>query len=86
LSGEEALLMIYGAHPLIYSRAPEEARAIVATVLGPTDTVDAGGGWLIFALPPSEIAVHPTDGSPGVDLSSCARTSRKPSWPFERRA
>lgn len=60
--------MIYGAHALIYSRAPEEARSLLATILGPTDTVDAGGGWLIFALPPSEIAVHPTHDAPGIDL------------------
>ncbi len=60
--------MIYGAHALIYSRAPEEARALLTTILGDGDTVDAGGGWLIFALPPSEIAVHPTTGVPGIDL------------------
>ena len=60
--------MIYGAHALIYSRAPAEARALLATILDPVDTVDAGGGWLIFALPPSEIAVHPTTGAPGIDL------------------
>ena len=60
--------MIYGAHALIYSRAPEEARALLTTILGDGDSVDAGGGWLIFALPPSEIAVHPTTGSPGIDL------------------
>jgi hypothetical protein len=59
--------MIYGAHALIYSRAPAEARALLEKVLG-TTTVDAGGGWLIFALPPSEIAVHPTNGAPGIDL------------------
>jgi hypothetical protein len=59
--------MIYGAHALVYSRAPQEARTLLATILG-TATVDAGGGWLIFALPPSEIAIHPTDGAPGIDL------------------
>jgi hypothetical protein len=59
--------MIYGAHALVFSRAPEEARELLQTILG-TQTVDAGGGWLIHALPPSEIAVHPTDGAPGIDL------------------
>lgn len=59
--------MIYGAHALVYSRAPEKARALLEKVLG-TATVDAGGGWLIFALPPAEIAVHPTDGAPRIDL------------------
>ncbi len=59
--------MIYGAHALVYSRAPGEARALLEKILG-TTKVDAGGGWLIFALPPAEIAVHPTDGAPGIDL------------------
>jgi hypothetical protein len=59
--------MIFGAHALIYSRAPGEARALMDKILGGTP-VDAGGGWLIFALPPSEIAIHPTDGAPGIDL------------------
>ena len=59
--------MIYGAHTLLYSRAPEQTRALLDTVLA-TPTVDAGGGWLIFALPPSEIAVHPTDGAPRTEL------------------
>jgi hypothetical protein len=59
--------MIYGAHALVYSRAPAETRAVLDIVLG-TRNVDAGGGWLIFALPPSEIAVHPTDGASRIDL------------------
>ncbi len=59
--------MIYGAHAFVYSRAPQEARELLNTILG-TTTVDAGGGWLIYALPPSEIAVHPTDGAPRIDL------------------
>jgi len=59
--------MIYGAHALLFSRAPAQTRAVLDTVLG-TRSVDAGGGWLIFALPPSEIAVHPTDGAPSTDL------------------
>jgi len=59
--------MIYGAHALVYSRQPDEARMLLDKILG-TRNVDAGGGWLIFALPPAEIAVHPTDGAPGIDL------------------
>ena len=59
--------MIFGAHAIVYSRAPDEVRALLGKVLGSTH-VDAGGGWLIFALPPTEIAVHPTDGTPGLDL------------------
>jgi hypothetical protein len=55
--------MIFGAHAIIFSKAPEEARQLLRTVLN-TKSVDAGAGWLIFALPPAEIAVHPTDGSP----------------------
>ncbi len=60
--------MIYGAHALVYSRAPGETRAILEKVLEGTTKVDAGGGWMIFALPPAEIAVHPTDGAPSIDL------------------
>jgi hypothetical protein len=55
--------MIFGAHAIIFSKAPEEARALLKKVLG-SKSIDAGGGWLIFPLPPAEIAVHPTDGAP----------------------
>jgi hypothetical protein len=55
--------MIFGAHAILFSKAPEEARALLKNVLG-SRSVDAGDGWLIFALPPAEIAVHPTDGAP----------------------
>ena len=56
--------MINGAHFLLYSRNPEADRAFIRDVLG-FNSVDAGRGWLIFALPPAEIAVHPSDeGSP----------------------
>jgi hypothetical protein len=53
--------MIFGAHVLLYSEKPEADRAFFRDVLG-FPSVDAGGGWLIFALPPAEVAVHPTDG------------------------
>jgi hypothetical protein len=52
--------MIIGAHSLIYSKAPDQDRAFLRDVLGLTH-VDVGGGWLIFGLPPAEIAVHPSD-------------------------
>jgi catechol 2,3-dioxygenase-like lactoylglutathione lyase family enzyme len=53
--------MIMGAHILLYSEKPEADRAFFRDVLG-FPSVDAGEGWLIFALPPSEVALHPTDG------------------------
>ena len=50
--------MIIGAHTVIYSKHPEADRAFLRDVFG-LPHVDAGDGWLIFALPPSEVAVHP---------------------------
>jgi len=50
-----------GAHVILYSRDAQADRAFLAEVLE-LDHVDVGGGWLIFALPPSEVAVHPDDG------------------------
>ena len=52
--------MINGAHFLLYSKDPESDRAFLRDVLE-LRSVDAGRGWLIFALPPAEIAVHPSD-------------------------
>lgn len=52
--------MISGAHFLLYSKDPDADRAFLRDVLE-FRSVDAGGGWLIFALPPAEIAVHPID-------------------------
>ncbi len=52
--------MLTGAHFLLYSRAPEADRAFFRDVLE-FRAVDAGGGWLIFALPPAELALHPAD-------------------------
>jgi predicted enzyme related to lactoylglutathione lyase len=54
--------MIHGVHFLLYSNDPEADRAFLRDVLG-FRFVDAGHGWLIFALPPAELAVHP-GGSP----------------------
>ncbi|MGI9063157.1 MAG: VOC family protein [Pseudonocardiaceae bacterium] len=54
--------MITGAHTIIYAAEPERARAFCRDVLGLAH-VDAGDGWLIFALPPAELGVHPADPS-----------------------
>ena len=52
--------MINGMHALIYTTKPEEMRAFFRDVLR-FPCVDAGGGRLMFALPPSELATHPAD-------------------------
>ena len=52
--------MITGVHAIIYSRDAEADRAFIRDVLG-FSSIDSGGGWLIFALPPAELAVHPDD-------------------------
>ncbi len=59
--------MINGAHVILYSADAEADRDFIRDVLGFAN-VDAGGGWLIFALPPTEVAVHPTDGPPQHEL------------------
>ena len=52
--------MIIGSHSIIYSKNPDADRAFLRDVLRLTN-VDVGGGWLIFGLPPAEVAVHPSD-------------------------
>jgi hypothetical protein len=52
--------MINGMHAILYSTDADATRDALRELLG-THWVDAGGGWLIFALPPAEIAVHPAD-------------------------
>jgi catechol 2,3-dioxygenase-like lactoylglutathione lyase family enzyme len=52
--------MITGAHVVIFTKDAEGLRCFFRDVLG-FPSVDAGGGWLIFALPPAELAAHPTD-------------------------
>jgi catechol 2,3-dioxygenase-like lactoylglutathione lyase family enzyme len=59
--------VISGAHVLIYSRDAEADRTFFKDVLG-FESVDSGGGWLIFALPPTEVAVHPTEERERHDL------------------
>ncbi len=51
--------MIVGAHSIIYSKNPEADRAFLRDVLK-LPNVDVGEGWLIFGLPPAEVAVHPS--------------------------
>lgn len=52
--------MITAIHSIVYSSKPDDSRACFRDVLG-LDSIDSGGGWLIFALPPAELAVHPAD-------------------------
>ena len=58
--------MIFGAHLVLYSADADADRAFLTEILG-LDSVDAGGGWLIFALPPAEAAIHPAE-APAAEL------------------
>ncbi|MFN2445057.1 MAG: VOC family protein [Vicinamibacterales bacterium] len=53
---------IIGTHVLLYSSEPDALRAMLRDVFG-WKHVDAGDGWLIFALPPTELGVHSAEGS-----------------------
>ena len=57
--------MITGVHAIVFSAEADKVRSFFADVLG-MRSVDAGGGWPIFALPPAELAVHPV-GRPDED-------------------
>ncbi len=59
--------MITGVHAIVFNSDAEATRAFLRDALGLT-YVDAGGGWLIFALPPAEIAAHPADEAPHFEL------------------
>jgi catechol 2,3-dioxygenase-like lactoylglutathione lyase family enzyme len=59
--------VIRGAHTILYSSDADADRAFLRDVLG-LSSVDAGGGWLIFKLPPGEVAVHPAESSGAVEL------------------
>jgi hypothetical protein len=59
--------MITGAHAVIYSADAEADRAFLRDVLR-FPHVDVGHGWLVFALPPTEVAVHPGDGNDAHEL------------------
>jgi|SRR5919108_2734086 catechol 2,3-dioxygenase-like lactoylglutathione lyase family enzyme len=78
--------LIDGAHTIIYAKDANRARAFLRDVLG-FSAVDAGEGWLIFAAPPSELAVHPAsdDGVAAArhelllmchDINDCVRRLR----------
>jgi catechol 2,3-dioxygenase-like lactoylglutathione lyase family enzyme len=56
--------VIIGAHTIVFADDAAAARTFFADVLG-LRAVDAGGGWLIFALPPGELACHPAEGDSG---------------------
>ena len=57
-------MAITGAHAILYTDDAAADRAFLADVLGLT-SVDAGDGWLIFALPPAELAAHPASADGG---------------------
>jgi catechol 2,3-dioxygenase-like lactoylglutathione lyase family enzyme len=58
-SGHHARV-VFGAHVVLYSSDADADRAFLSEVFG-FDFTDAGGGWLIFGLPPAEVAVHPAE-------------------------
>ena len=60
-------MAITGTHALLYTSEPEQLRAVLRDVFG-WDHIDAHDGWLIFALPPAELGVHP-DEKPSHELS-----------------
>jgi hypothetical protein len=59
-------MAVTGIHNLFYSSEPDKLREVLRDVFG-WKHVDAGGGWLIFALPPAELGIHPAmdDGGAG---------------------
>ena len=59
--------VITGVHAIVYAPDAEEVGRFFRDEIGYA-FADAGGGWLIFALPPAELAAHPTDGPPSQEL------------------
>ena len=59
--------MIFGAHVVVYSKDATADRAFLQDTLG-LRSIDAGHGWLIFALPPAEAAIHPSEESTRQEL------------------
>jgi catechol 2,3-dioxygenase-like lactoylglutathione lyase family enzyme len=59
---DEGNTMIFGMHTIVFTQDAQADRAFFRDVLS-MESVDSGGGWLIFALPPGELAFHPTDGA-----------------------
>jgi len=74
--------MINGAHAILYRDDAGGTRAALARVLG-TRSGEAGGGWLLFALPPAELAVHPPDAGGRAVCTCCATTCRHRGAPAE---
>jgi predicted enzyme related to lactoylglutathione lyase len=58
---EDAVMAITGTHALLYTSEPEAVRSLFRDVFG-WKHVDAGEGWLVFALPPAELGIHPAEG------------------------
>jgi catechol 2,3-dioxygenase-like lactoylglutathione lyase family enzyme len=71
--------MVFGAHVIVYSRDADADRAFLRDVLG-LAAVDAGHGWLIFALPPAEVAVHPAEANGGHELYLMCDDLRAEMW------
>src|SRR5262249_36400884 len=68
--------VIEGAHSIIHSSDPEADRAFFRDVLA-LPNVDVGGGWLIFRLPPAEVAFHPAESSGKHELYLMVRDIEK---------
>jgi hypothetical protein len=66
-SARQEARMITGIHSIIYSKHADRVRDFLSKVLE-LESVDAGGGWPIFAAPPMELAVHPTEEQPEHEL------------------
>ena len=75
--------MITGAHVVLFSRDAEADRVFLSETLG-LSSVDAGGGWLLFALPPAEAAVHPADSSGAELFFMCDDLSAEIATPARR--
>jgi catechol 2,3-dioxygenase-like lactoylglutathione lyase family enzyme len=65
---EGTKIMIFGAHVVVYSKDATADRAFLQDILG-LKSIDAGHGWLIFALPPAEAAIHPSEESSRHELN-----------------
>jgi hypothetical protein len=63
MKANQSASMITGLHLILYSRHSEDVRRFLREAVG-LSSVDAGEGWPIFAAPPAELAVHPTDDEP----------------------
>jgi len=75
--------LLSGAHIVLYSKSAERDRRFLRDILKLAH-VDAGDGWLIFALPPSELAVHPTRGASSHELYLLCRNLNRTLKVLER--